>query len=360
MYWLSAFTTLFLLFTLLPLLPIPWWPIRTLDFPRLQLAIMGLVLTVTQLLVLPLNALGTYVLLLPTLAALAYQLWWILPYTPFYPLEVKTSRQEDADNRITLMVANVLTPNRQADKLIAIVKEQQPDVLVTLESDRWWQDKLDTLEDYPHRVACPLDNLYGIHLYSRLRLQGATVEYLVEDDKPSIHTKIILPSGVSISGHFLHPAPPSPTENESSSERDAELLVMARKLDDPHQPTLVSGDLNDVAWSRTTRTFRAVSGLLDPRIGRDMFNTYHADYCFLRWPLDHLFHSDHFTLVRMQRLLAFGSDHFPLLAELQYNPRRRHEQNSPEASAEDKQFAKEKTRAEGVSTQDVPEPGADN
>lgn len=47
-----------------------------------------------------------------------------------------------------------------------------------------------------------------------------------------------------------------------------------------------------------------------------MFNTFHADYWFLRWPLDHLFHSNHFTLAEIHRLTGFGSDHFPLLAEL--------------------------------------------
>src|SRR5690606_24021909 len=121
--------------------------------------------------------------------------------------------------------------------------------------------------------------------------------YLVEDDKPSMHAEVLLPSGQSVCCHFLHPAPPSPTENEESDERDAELLVVARSLKDPDKATIVAGDLNDVAWSRTTRAFRAISGLLDPRIGRAMFNTFHADYWFLRWPLDHLFHSSHFTLV---------------------------------------------------------------
>lgn len=37
---------------------------------------------------------------------------------------------------------------------------------------------------------------------------------------------------------------------------------------------------------------------------------------FLRFPLDHIFHSDHFTLSSICRLASFGSDHFPLLTEL--------------------------------------------
>src|SRR5690606_33213746 len=154
----------------------------------------------------------------------------------------------------------------------------------------------------------------------------------------------------------LHPAPPSPTENENSTERDVELLVLARSLSDIQEPVIVAGDLNDVAWSRTTRTFRKISGLLDPRIGRGTFNTFHANYWFLRWPLDHLFHSRHFTLVTMKRLESIGSDHFPLLTTLAFAPDMKNKQQGIKADEEDKKWSEEKIAEEGVREAEVPNP----
>jgi hypothetical protein len=82
------------------------------------------------------------------------------------------------------------------------------------------------------------------------------------------------------------------------------------------EPVIVAGDFNDVAWSHTTRLFQRVSRLLDPRVGRAFYNTYNANYWFLRFPVDHLFHSEHFAMVEFKRLPHIGSDHFPIFTVL--------------------------------------------
>jgi endonuclease/exonuclease/phosphatase (EEP) superfamily protein YafD len=172
-----------------------------------------------------------------------------------------------------------------------------------------------------------------------------------------MHTLAILPSGHKIRTHCLHPAPPSPTENEESSERDAELIIVAKSVAEADTPVIVTGDLNDVAWSETTRLFRKISGLLDPRVGRGMFNTFHAGLWFMRWPLDHLFHSHHFSLSKICRLPGFGSDHFALLTELVFEDWRNIHQKGLDADTEDLSWAKAKTDDQDASKNDVPQPG---
>jgi hypothetical protein len=116
------------------------------------------------------------------------------------------------------------------------------------------------------------------------------------------------------------------------------LLTVAFEVRDFDGPTLVFGDLNDVAWSPTTALFQAVSAMLDPRIGRGQFNTFHARWPWLRYSLDHIFVSNHFRLVSLKRLPYIGSDHFPILAEFaldflgQQSPQASEE---PEANEED-------------------------
>jgi len=166
---LSSITALLLTATLLPLSRIEHWCVRGLDFPRMQIACALAVLLATQTMCLSVAATPlVWSLWLLTMWSLALQAWWILPYTRLHKAEVLSAQQEDVANTVRVMTANVLTTNRNVHALLALVERYQPDLLVTLETDQWWQDKLSPLKDtYPHRVQQPMDNLYGMHLFSR-------------------------------------------------------------------------------------------------------------------------------------------------------------------------------------------------
>ena len=315
----TAASVFFIVVSWAPLLPSSHWLVRVWEFPRLQIA------AIISLLLLgyafkaayyaPLNSLSL-ILVVGLIVSLIYQVVWIIPYTPLYKREVKRVSNEDTSRKLSVLSSNVYMPNNDFRKLIEHVRNRHPDFLVTLESNEKWQKGISEIEsEYPYRKFCPLENLYGMHLYSKIPFEEATLRFMIEDDVPSMRVKINH-HGQEVLLYFLHPKPPSPTENTYAKPRDIELTVVGEEIAKTEGPIIVAGDLNDVAWSPTTRKFKKISGLLDPREGRGFFNTFHAKYPLVKWPLDHVFHSKHFGLVNIEKLEGVGSDHYPLYTEL--------------------------------------------
>jgi endonuclease/exonuclease/phosphatase (EEP) superfamily protein YafD len=319
-----------------------WW-IRIFDFPRLQITVLLVIVLAAYL------ALGapeaTFELAYAGALSLAfaYQAFRMYPYTRLHGKQVQASRRATAESSVSLLFANVLMTNRRAPALLELIRAQDPDVVLAVETDAWWEEALRPLEQtYEHRVKQPQANTYGMLLYSRLELSRAEVKFLIEDDVPSIHARLALRSGEQIELRCVHPRPPAPQETDRSTERDAELLIVGRALKKLARPAIVIGDLNDVAWSRTSEMFQNVSGLLDPRIGRGFYTTFNAHWPIVRFPLDHAFHSRHFRLVEFRRLPHWGSDHFPVYVKLSFEPDAEVEQEKPQASPDEKQEAREK------------------
>jgi endonuclease/exonuclease/phosphatase (EEP) superfamily protein YafD len=320
MIWIEVLAVIVIWLSFWSLIPRDEWWFRGADFPRLQILFVGLTALLFLLFWDSPWDLTREIILFLLIAALAFQLKMVLPYTFVWKKQVQQvpQNQLNPEQQISVIVSNVLTPNQKYHLLIEQIEKHQPDLVLTLETDQTWQNELVKIEkDYPYRVPVPLDNLYGMHLYSKLKLVNTEVKFILSNEIPSIHTSVILPSGQTVQLYCLHPKPPSPTEAKDSTLRDAELLIVGDQIKDLDQSCIVMGDLNDVAWSRTTRLFQRISGLLDPRVGRRYINTFHADYKFLRWSLDHLFHSTDFALVHMERLPHIGSDHFPIYVVLQ-------------------------------------------
>ena len=330
--------------TLLPLLKSPRWWVRVWDYPRLQLAAALATALIPQLAFLE-QAGVDLLLLMTTLACLGWQAWHIWPYTPLHNVQVLPAARSDPSSTVSLLIANVLQSNRRADAFLRHVEKADPDIVLAVETDDWWNERLAVLkEQRPYAVCHPLENTYGMHLFSRLELLDVRVLNRVVADIPSICARVRLRSGTLINLRCVHPEPPVP--GNDVEERDAELLLVAREAEKDRRPTIVCGDLNDVAWSHTTRLFQRISGLLDPRVGRGLYPTFHAEHWFARWPLDHIFHDTTFRLTRLEVLDDFGSDHFPVFVALAHDAAAADLHAAPEPDAEDRREATEKI-AEG-------------
>ena len=326
------------------------WFFRAWDFPRVQIAALSALSASLLRGFFFRGSRRDYLLLSSNLLCLLWQGWKIFPFTPVARNQVKSSRADSPRARtFRLLMANVMLENTDAGRLLERIREYDPDIVLVVEINTAWQNALSSLrETYPHRVEQPQENYYGLILFSRFPLIDPKIEFLVQDDIPSVHTAFELPGGERIHLHGLHPRPPEPIRDQDSTPRDAELVVVGRAIRAAgDRPTLVAGDLNDVAWSPTTELFVRLSGLLDPRVGRGFYNSFHAEKVYMRYPLDHVFHSRHFTLTDLRCLPAIGSDHFPVLIELCYEPDAECEQPKPHADEADEKDADEKLEKQG-------------
>jgi len=359
---LTVLAVVLVLATVLPLARSSEWWVRMFDFPRMQIAVAAVV-------VLALYAtfdvwMGEptkweWALLVALAAATAYQVVRMAPYTPLHSVQTLDAEAALADSsrRFRFVVSNVLMENRDGDRWLRVMREADPDVIAAVETDGWWAETARALaDDYPHHVEVPQDDTYGMLVYSKLPLTSTEVRHLVEQEVPSLFLTVELRSGEPVSLVVLHPRPPRPDIQQDSDLRDAELVLAGRDVAQHEGPVVVAGDLNDVAWSHTTRLFQELSGLLDPRVGRGTFSTFHADHWWLRYPLDHVFHSDHFALRELRRLDHVGSDHFPMLIELEMNPGVQPLQDTPEAERADVEEGHRMVReAEQLKAEETPE-----
>ena len=345
---LEVFGALLLLVALLPWLRTYRWWVRVWDFPRVQIAV-ALAAVAT-----------TYVwrygwgdgwgdgwhiaFVLGMFAGIASELFHIRRFTPFWPKQALGTREANPRHSFSLLISNVRMENTRYARYLKLVRENDPDLLLVNEPDEKWAHHLahDLNPRYPHRIERPLPNTYGMMLYSKFPLLNPRVRHLVEQDIPSFRVTVAMPAGHTFELFTVHPQPPQFLRNTDT--RESELLQVAREVTVTPRPSIVVGDLNDVAWSRSTDLFRKISGLLDPRIGRGFYNTYNAFIPFFRYSLDHVFYSPAFRLIRLRKLPAFGSDHFPMIIRLTYEPTGAAEHEIPEPEFEEVQESYEMIR----------------
>ena len=296
-----------------------WW-MKVLDFPRIQCLAVALVSLIAFALLNRTWGLWSILLTVGLVATLVVQAYFVFPYTPLTDPEVAAIAPAEVDppERVRLMIANVYMHNRQDAALMTIVEKNEPDMLLLMEVNQWWIDHLpDLRERYPHYHELPIDNTYGMALYSRYALKNLTTMFLQHDSVPSFHTDIQLPNGRSFRFHGVHPVPPVLSKHpDNEGQKEEELTKVGQLVKDRKMPAVVAGDFNDVAWSNTSRLFQMSGGLEDIRIGRGLYSSFDAQSYVMRWPLDHVYVSDEFRVANFRRLDAFGSDHFPIYVEL--------------------------------------------
>ncbi len=122
-------------------------------------------------------------------------------------------------------------------------------------NERWISELQELQKNYPYSIEYPLDNVYGIALYSKFKFKEQEIKFFNGDEVPSIHTKLVMPSGKEIQFHGMHPVPPVPSSKypDNVGKKEVALIKAGKMVAKDSLSSIVAGDFNDVSWSQTTR-----------------------------------------------------------------------------------------------------------
>ena len=343
--FLIGFGVVAILLTITPFIAVDYWWIRAFDFPHIQLTFLTALAIVTYFIKFDFKSKKDYIFMTILVGCCVFQFAKIYPYTAFAGYDVLNA-SENTDNSIKILTANVLQKNKKSEKITNEINVLKPDIILLTEVNKRWLNELNksATNTYRYKHEIPLDNAYGMALYSNLELINPQTKYLVSDSIPSIEVKVILKGGDTIQMYAIHPTPPMPQENSMSTDRDTEMMFTAKMSLESDLPVIVLGDFNDVAWSETSQLFKNVSELLDARIGRGLFNTYSADSYILKWPLDHIFISKEFRVKKMEVREDINSDHYPLYTDFSFEPEKAFEQKPKQVDKEDLKAANDQIK----------------
>ncbi|NND95488.1 MAG: endonuclease/exonuclease/phosphatase family protein [Flavobacteriales bacterium] len=228
-------------------------------------------------------------------------------YTRLSPVECPSIASKD---ELHIIALNVRQRNEEYQRTVSLLKEQDPDLIALTETNNSWIDNLEELNTkYPYRLTHPLENTYGMALFSKFPILEERIDHAVKEDVPSFRTIIRSHQGEFVL-YLMHPEPPISIRR--LKEKDLEVILVAEKIKDETLPIIICGDLNDVGWSYASRHLCQETGLMDPRIGRGFFNTYNAHVPFFRYPIDHFFVDNEFAVKELSVLPPCGSDHLPV------------------------------------------------
>jgi len=237
----------------------------------------------------------------------------LYPYTRFGKKSISTVPSEE--NQLSIVISNLKFDNSNFDDAIKAFQEQDPDILVLLEvTEEWKSHLLEKLVSFSFECIIPRSDPFGMGVFSKYPI-GQHEVFHIYNSTPTLKCMLDY-NGTECEFWVLHPKPPAPGDADTSEPLDFEFMKVSDMIDGSKNPTIVAGDMNEVAWSSTTRKFLKRANLNDLRRGRGFIATFPTYAPWLGFPLDQVFVSDHWQVSTFEKLRHIGSDHYPLLTRL--------------------------------------------
>jgi endonuclease/exonuclease/phosphatase (EEP) superfamily protein YafD len=213
-----------------------------------------------------------------------------------------------------LITFNAWFRNHDIQRTAEYLENSRADVIILQEADVSRLSELSSvLPSYPHVVATPKVRR-GVAIFSRTPLSG--VEHFEIPERITRITRARTQwrgQNIAIVGAHLR----WPLSRRKAQQRAYELGMIAKRVRSETDPVIVAGDFNLTPWSGHFARFVETSGLRDCALGQGLLASWPTQFLPARITIDHCFASPEWQVQRMSLGPKLGSDHFPLVTELQ-------------------------------------------
>lgn len=219
---------------------------------------------------------------------------------------------------LRVMSFNLLSQNESYSEVIEYIEAVDADIVLLHEASRPWEVAIDSADlGYEIIKARSDDLIFGTLVLVRGEdVRGVSFGYA--KTSPRAVEVVFVPPGWDRSISVLGTHPLAPTDRERAGLRDAQLEFARDWAKEQTGPVIVTGDFNATPWSSPFRSLTRDTGLINSQNGFGLQPSFSADSnLFLRVPIDHLVHSADLEVTDRRLGPDLGSDHFPLVVDLQ-------------------------------------------
>lgn len=219
---------------------------------------------------------------------------------------------------IRVMSFNLLSDNVRYSEVIDYIRSVDPDLVLLHEASRPWEVAVEAA-DLEYEVIRPRADtlIFG----TLVMVRGEEIEaisYGFAESQPRAVEISYRPTGWPEGIDVLSTHPLAPTESARAELRDAQLAFAAEWASSRQGPLVIVGDFNATPWSWPFRHLVSETGLHNSQWGFGLQASFPTtSNVLLRVPIDHLLHNDRLVVRDRQLGPSLGSDHFPLVVDLE-------------------------------------------
>lgn len=240
----------------------------------------------------------------------------LLNAIPFggYLFDTNTPIKSANATTVKVMTFNLLSSNREFEKVFDHINSESPDVLAVLEVGPEWGTRLEKLTtDYTSSKILARGDNFGIALLSRLPVKQFEVLFLDEFNIPAIRATIETPNG-DIDFVAIHPLPP--LQSKSFENRNKSLLLAAMMINQS-TPRMMVGDFNMTPWSPHFKNVLDAGNLKDISVGYGIQPTWNIGPTMMGGlKIDHILTNPEIQVDLVRVGPSLGSDHRSVTASL--------------------------------------------